>query len=188
MMDKEIEQNKTALLVIDVQQGLFNKSTSIFQADQLLDNINLLINKARSQRVPVIFVQHADEKNLVKGSRAWRLHPEIQPLYGEVIIHKRHGNAFIDTNLQSELEEQKVNILVIAGLVTHGCVRATSLGAIDRGYKVVLVSDAHSNYSKDANQIIKKWNRIISEKGADLVETNEVDYMRINQRKTTSVE
>jgi nicotinamidase-related amidase len=66
--------------------------------------------------------------------------------------------------------------LVVTGLVTHGCVKATSFGAIDAGYQVVLVSDGHSNYSKDASELIEKWNRAISEKGAKLVETQNVSF------------
>ena len=68
-----------------------------------------------------------------------------------------------------------MNTLVITGLVTHGCVRATCLGGLERGYKVVLVSDGHSNYSKDAPQIIDKWNKAICDKGAELLETKDVE-------------
>ncbi len=178
-MNKDSKQNSEALLVIDVQKGLFEKSTPIFNAEQLLENLNTLINRARTQGVPVIFIQHSNENTLVKDSDAWQLHPEIQPLNDDIIIHKRHGDAFIATNLQNELEKRNVNVLVITGLVTHGCVRATSLGAIEKGYQVFLVSDGHSNYSKDASQIIKKWNQTISEQGADLIETKAVDFVRV---------
>lgn len=182
MADTRSNQRKAALLVIDVQQGLFKKSTPIYHAEQLLKNLNTLIAKARLQSVPVFFVQHADEKNLVKGSDAWQLHTEIQPLVDEMIVHKRHGDAFVDTNLHAELEKQGVSTLVVTGLVTHGCVRATSLGALERGYKVIVVSDGHSNYSKDAPRIIEKWNRTLSEKGAVLVETSSVDFTEISGR------
>ena len=114
----------------------------------------------------------------MKGSDAWQLHPEIQPLADEDIIYKLHGNAFKDTSLHDELEKRNVSVVIVTGLVTHGCVKATSLGAIDKGYKVILVSDGHSNFSKDAPQIIEKWNQVISEKGAELIGTQNVNFIR----------
>ncbi len=173
------KQKNLALIVIDVQQGLFERSTPIYQAEQVLENINTLINNARQAGVPVIFVQHANNNTLVKGSNAWQLHPEIQPFEDEVVIHKRHGNAFLDTHFAEALAKRNVNEVVVTGLVTHGCVKATSLGAIDKGYKVVLVSDGHSNFSKDAPKLIVKWNQVILKKGAELVRTQDVDFIGV---------
>lgn len=177
-MNQQTEHKETALLVIDVQKGLFEKSTPIYNAKQVLKNINNLINKARQEGVPVIFIQHSSPQTLEKGSDAWQLHPDMQPLAGEVIVHKLHGNAFEGTNLREELEKRKISALVMMGLVTHGCVKATCLGAIDEGYKVVLVSDAHSSYSKDAAQLIEKWNQAIGKKGADIVEARKVSFAK----------
>lgn len=177
-MNQQTEQSEIALLVIDVQKGLFEKSTPIYNAKLLLENINSLINKARQEGIPVVFVQHSNPKILEKGSDAWQFHPEIQPLAEEVVIHKLHGNAFQGTNLREELEKRDVSILVTTGLVTHGCVRATCLGAMDEGYKVVLVSDGHSSYNKDAAQLIEQWNRAIREKGADVIEAQRVRFAK----------
>jgi nicotinamidase-related amidase len=178
-MKMDDKHNRVALLVIDVQMGLFERETPIYEAEQVLKNINSLIRDARKAGVPVIFVQHANENTLVRDSREWQLHPEIKPLKGEITIHKVHGDAFIDTNLKEELEKRNVNALVVTGLVTHGCVKATSLGALKRGYRVTLVSDGHSNFSKDAPRLIEKWNRAISKKGAELVAAKDVDFMEV---------
>jgi len=168
-----------ALLVIDVQQGLFEKSTSIYKAEQLLDNLNTLIGGARRAGVPVLFVQHANEGTLAEGSEAWRLHPRIQPLPTELIIHKRHGNAFEETVLQQELESRRVRTLVVAGLVTHGCVKATCLGALALEYRIILVSDGHSSFSKQAAKLIEEWNLRLSGLGAKLRATGEIDFRRL---------
>jgi nicotinamidase-related amidase len=175
-MNEKSKPGNTALIVIDVQQGLFERDTPIYEAEQVLANINTLMRDARQAGVPVIFVQHNNESSLVRDSREWQLHPAIRPLAGEVIIHKQHGDAFIDTELKDELEKREVHALFITGLATQACVKATSLGALKHGYQVFLVSDGHSNSSKDAPRLIKKWNRAISEKGAELVETKEVDF------------
>jgi nicotinamidase-related amidase len=174
--EKEI---RAALLVIDVQRGLFEKSTPVHNAEQLIDNVNTLINGARHAGAPVIFMQHANEGTLAEGSEAWRLHPRIQPLLTEPIILKRHGNAFEETVLQQELDARRIGTLVIAGLVTHGCVRATCLGAMALGYKVILVSDGHSSWSKKAAKLIEEWNEKLSQLGARLKATGETDFCQL---------
>lgn len=175
MTTTPIHQRSTcALLVIDVQNEQFEAATPVYKADQLLQNITLLITKARQEGVPVFFIQHSADSYLKFGSEGWQLHPQMQPIAGEPIIHKRHPNSFIKTNLQEELGQRDVSVVVVTGLVTHGCVKATCLGALKEEYKVVLVSDAHSNFSKDALGTIEKWNRELSSKGVDVVETKSV--------------
>lgn len=178
-MEQTAQHATTALLVIDVQKSLFEKSSPIYKADQLLENINSLIDLARHAGVPVFFIQHTSPKILEKGSEGWQLHPRIQPLAEEVIVHKLHGNAFEDTNLHTELSKRTVNTVVLTGLVTHGCVKATCLGALEEGYKDVLVSDAHSSYSKDATQMIEKWNHILHEQCARLQPACQVDFSKL---------
>lgn len=67
-------------------------------------------------------------------------------------------------------------MVVVTGLVAYGCVRATCLGALKEGYNLVLVSDAHSNFSKDAHNMIEKWNREHGSKGEMLVGTKSVTF------------
>jgi len=91
------DQKKVALLIIDVQQGLFEKSTPIYKADALLKNIGTLVDRAHRAGAPVFYVQHSDKRFLVKGSDRWQLHPRLHPLDTDHIIHKQHGNASEDT-------------------------------------------------------------------------------------------
>jgi nicotinamidase-related amidase len=168
--------NNTALLVIDVQQGLFKKSTPIYNAEELLENINLLVARAHAEGIPVFYVQHSDARALVKGSQDWQLHLELQPQRMDSIIHKQHGNAFEDTNLGTLLKSKNITDLVITGLVTHGCVKATCLGARQLGYRVLLVTDGHSSYSKDAARLIAEWNQKLSMQGCELKSTLEIGF------------
>jgi nicotinamidase-related amidase len=165
---------KTALLIIDVQEGLFRKPIPIFRADALLDNINLLVEKAHQADVPVIYIQHSDKLALKKGSKDWQIHPQLQPLKIDYIVHKQHGNAFEDTNLAEILNASRVGKLVITGLVTHGCVRATCLGARKLDYQVTLVSDAHSNYSEKAAQLIEEWHQKLQAQMVIIKSTTEI--------------
>jgi nicotinamidase-related amidase len=168
--------NKAALLVIDVQQGLFERGIPIYRAKKVLENINTVIAGAREAGVPVIFIQHSNKDWLLYGSDAWQYHPDIQRLESETLIHKTHGDAFKDTELTAELEKLDAGKLVVCGLVTHGCVRATTLGALERDYETILVSDGHSSFSHKAAELIPQWNKKLNRKGAVLMRAKEVDF------------
>ena len=165
-----------ALLVIDVQKELFAKSTPIFQADRLLKNINALVARAHQAGAPVFYVQHCAERFLVKGSEGWELHPQMCPTTADGSIYKKKGSALEGTVLGQEMEKKNVGHVVIAGLVTHGCVKTTSLDALRLGYQVTLVSDGHSSYSKQAAEMIEQWNNRLQKAGARLRTTAEFDF------------
>lgn len=170
------KRSSVGLLVIDVQQGLFERRTPIFKAEQLLDCITTLIDKARQNGVPVFFVQHANKRSLAEGSSAWQFHPRIEPLEGELVIHKHQGNAFKDTVLREELEARGVSEVVVVGLVTHGCVQATCVGALGLGYHVILVQDGHSSYNRQAGELIVEWNQKLQERGVEVKRSQETDF------------
>jgi nicotinamidase-related amidase len=167
----------TVLLIIDVQAGLFQHPTPIYKAQELLEKLNLLIENAHQAGAPVVFIQHNNQNHLLKDSPAWQLHPALRPEPHDLHIDKQHGDAFEDTPLGAELEAREIRRVVACGLVTHGCVRATCLGALQRGYGVTLASDAHSNYHKKAGELIEEWNQKLSEAGVRLLTTAEVSFL-----------
>ncbi len=152
-----------ALLVIDVQQGLFDRPTPIFHADRLLQVINDLAEQARQAHVPVFYIQHTNNSFLAENSPGWQLHPAICPAPGETVIKKSHGSAFEKTSLEALLDAQGVGRLIITGLVTHGCIKAAAQDAHRLGYEVTLVEDGHSNYHAKAAATIEEWNRTLAE-------------------------
>jgi len=166
----------TALLIIDVQRGLFRQKTPIYQAEQLLDNIHTLARKAHHAGAPVVYVQHSADRQLVLGSPDWQLHHRLSPLPDDLLLDKLHGDAFQATPLLEMLEARLVGTVVTCGLVTHGCVRATSLGALGLGYQVILAGDAHSSYSKDAPKLIQQWNAKLAEAGAVVMAAGEIEF------------
>ena len=165
---------KSAVLVIDVQQGLFERSTPVYHAEQMLENINALVERAHHQGILVVYIQHSNEKLLLKGTRAWQFHPEIRLEAGDLHIHKQHGNAFQKTTLHNELQNRNIDRLIVTGMVTQGCVRATCLGGLELGYQVVLARDAHSTYSKGPEKVIKRWHGELSETGVTLSAAKEI--------------
>jgi nicotinamidase-related amidase len=162
--------------VIDVQQGLFHKSTPIYQAQALLAHIDALVAAAHAAGALVVYVQHASGKVLPWGSDDWQLHPQLQPADVDLIVHKQHGDAFEATTLHEELAARGIQSVVIAGLVTHGCVKATCLGARERGYAVTLAADGHSSYSKDAARLIEEWNAKLLAAGVVVIPAAEVVF------------
>lgn len=133
-------REKSALLVIDVQnqvvEGAYNK-------DQVISNINSAVVKARAVGVPVVWVQHSDDWMAI-GSDDWQIVPELLPAEGEAKVGKLYRNSFEATDLESVLERLEVGHVYVCGAQTNNCVRFTSHGALDRGYDVTLLKDAHT--------------------------------------------
>lgn len=134
------DRPNTALLVIDVQRGAVGGAP---RRDEVIANINALLDKARLEDVPVIWVQHSDD-GLVRDSDAWQLVPELVRRDAEPIVHKNYGDSFEATELEELLAARKVGRLVVTGAQTDACIRSTIHGGFVRGYDVTLVSDAHT--------------------------------------------
>lgn len=165
-----------ALLIIDVQRGLFSHGTPVYQGERLLENVCRLSERAAQAGAPVFYVQHTNKTQLIEGSEAWDLHPALHPLPADLHIKKQHGSALKDTPLLTELKQRNVHTLVITGLVTHGCVKATCQDALKHGYRVALVSDGHSSYNSDAGQLIETWNAKLAQEGAELWQAEEIQF------------
>lgn len=130
----------TALVVIDMQHGVVSDA---FEVERVVANINTLVDKARSEDVPVIWVQHSDDE-MPHGSEGWEQIPDLSWVDGEDVVQKHHGDSFEETDLESILANRKVGRLVVTGAQTDACIRSTLHGALVRGYDTTLVEDAHT--------------------------------------------
>ena len=130
----------TALLVVDVQSGVVDGN---HERDTVVANVGALVDKARREQVPVVWVQHSSEM-LEKGTEEWQIVPELSPAGGEPLVEKTYPDSFEDTTLESVLSGLAVGRLVVTGAQTDECIRSTLHGAIARGYDATLVSDAHT--------------------------------------------
>ena len=106
----------------------------------------------------------------------WQLHPALAPQEADLKLRKQKSNAFEGTGLRGMLEQRGVNSVVVCGMVTHGCVKNTCLGALEEGWQVTLAADAHSSYSKDAAAMIEKWNAALAEAGVSVVESALISF------------
>ena len=173
----------TALLVVDVQNGVVKEA---HERDAVVANVASLVENARRDHVPVVWVQHSDE-GLARDSDDWRIVPELAPGDAEPLVEKSYGDAFEDTSLETMLSHLGVGRLVIVGAETDACIRSTLHGAFVRGYDATLVSDAHTTNDQTAwgapppDKVIAHTNLYWSYNAAPgrtaaTVETKDVDF------------
>lgn len=177
------ERPNAALLVIDVQNGVMAEA---HERDRVIDNIAHLVERARDQQVPVIWVQHHDD-DLERGSEAWQCVPELRLGEAEPVVHKQYGDSFEATDLESCLTDLGVGRLFVTGAQTDACIRSTIHGAFTRGYDTILVADAHTTEDLSAyglptpDQVIAhvntywRWQRGPG-RAADVIDTADVDF------------
>lgn len=173
----------TALVVIDVQNDVVKEA---YERDAVVGRIGHLVEQARRESVPVVWVQHSDDE-LERGSDGWRIVPELTPAEAEPLVEKHYGDSFEGTVLEDVLSGLRVGRLVVAGAQTDACIRSTLHGAFVRGYDVTLVSDAHTTDDHSAwgapppAQVIAHTNlywtyQSAPGREAGTVETEDVDF------------
>lgn len=135
-----MKKHKTALLIIDMQN---NVVANAFQRNEVIANVEKLIQKARREQVPVVWIQHSSEE-MKKNTEGWEFVSELQRQESDPLVYKVYGDSFEDTNLKTDLDKLEVGRLVVTGAQTDACIRATIHGGFVRGYDTVLVSDAHT--------------------------------------------
>jgi nicotinamidase-related amidase len=134
------DRPNTALVVIDVQNGVVSGA---HERDSVVANIGSLVDRARSEGVPVVWVQHSDEFMTI-GSDDWQYVPELVRRESEPLVHKLYGDSFEATDFEDVLASSQIGRIVVTGAQTDACIRSTIHGAFARGYDVTLVGDAHT--------------------------------------------
>jgi maleamate amidohydrolase len=150
---------RPALIIIDVVMAYFEKDSPLYAGveDALASNERLL-DAARAARIPIIFTNVVFQAGGVDGGLFYRkvpalkcfdagsplgaFPPTLQPLAGELVISKQYASAFFGTSLASTLTALGVDTLLLTGLSTSGCVRATALDALQHGFAPFVVRDA----------------------------------------------
>lgn len=176
---------KTALLVIDLQLGMFNGAwiVPIHAGEALLTRVQALLAQARAAGAPVIYVRHAGGAGhlLEYGTANWQIHPAIAPAPGETIVEKRTPDAFHETTLSTALAATGAKRLIVTGAQTEVCVDATCRRAFSLGFEVTLVSDAHSTWdgaTLTADQIIRHTNQTLARRFVRLVSSEGAAFGR----------
>ena len=142
-----LDPKDLAVLVIDVQVGLFCASPPPFEAGPVIERINSVSAKARAAAVPIILVQHDGPPEgdwLVPQSPGWQLHPDLQREPGDLILRKTTGDGFYETDLEKTLRRRGIRRLLLMGYATDFCIDATLRNAVSKDFEVLVVSDAHT--------------------------------------------
>jgi nicotinamidase-related amidase len=174
---KPFDARSCALLIVDMQQALFERPFPVYGGEELLGTIRSLAERAHEGGALVVFVQHCNSM-MPHGSAAWRLHASLRPVDGDLLIEKEHHDAFEGTGLAAELAARSVSIVLVTGLVTHGCIGATCRGGVALGLDVVLVSDAHSNVDRRAAKLIADWNAALKSEVGGVLRARDIRFER----------
>lgn len=156
----------SALLVIDVQQGLIDG----FEDDwsEVLPVISELTARARDAGAPVILVQHCGASAmhpLNRSAPGWALHQAVNPQPDDVRLEKTWSDAFRDSELHDVLQASAITRVVLVGAQTEFCVDATARRAASLGYDVELVADGHTtseNGLLSREQIVAHHNQTLA--------------------------
>jgi maleamate amidohydrolase len=150
---------KPALILVDFVRAYFDESCELYADVQAeLDSALRLREASRNAGIPVIytnvefdqggllggrFFQKAMPlKNFVKGSPMGAWADGLTPAENEVVITKQYASAFFGTSLASMLTALQVDTLIITGVTTSGCIRATCLDSCQHGFIPIVVADA----------------------------------------------
>ena len=145
--DRSTDLAGAALLVIDVQSFYFpGGKVPLVEPEKASANARQLVQLFRNAGRPVIHVQHLPKDATAPDPTGidpqYRIHPDVLPRDGEVVIGKHHANAFRDTELLTTLRNLGVTKLIVCGMQTHMCVEAAVRAAADLGFEVTVVRDA----------------------------------------------
>jgi nicotinamidase-related amidase len=159
------ERGNSALVVIDVQVNVVKDA---FERDLKVANMAEAVRKARAASIPVIWVRHSAE-DLPLHTDGWQIVPELVPLEGEPIIEKKFRSTFVETNFEEVLAELKISHLYICGAETNNCVRHTSMSALEFGYDMTLLEDAHTTTGFEWNGFAVDAARTIDEQNTNFM-------------------
>ena len=156
----------SAVLVIDVQQGLCVGEGKPYDCEGTISRINQVTEKARAANVPVIFIQHESSSGYLEyGTEDWQLTDGLVNLPTDWYVRKNTPDSFLRTDLGHLLSEKGIDQLIICGMHSEFCVDTTTRRALALGYPVTLVGDAHTsagNAAISAAQVIAHHNATLS--------------------------
>jgi nicotinamidase-related amidase len=138
---------KPALIIIDIQNDYFPGGRMELEGSPAASlEAAKLLERFRAQGLPLVHIQHVSNRPgasfFLPGTEGVNIHANVAPREGETVMQKNFPNSFRGTRLQEHLRGLGVDHLVIAGMMTHMCVDATTRAAFDLGFSCSLAHDA----------------------------------------------
>lgn len=168
-----------ALVVIDVQQGMFEMPWKLYRGDETVQRLAAVLERARSQDVPVFHVRHEASGGFERDTPGWFHHRAVAPQDGETVIDKRRSSAFHDTDFHARLQAAGIDHLVIGGMQTQYCVESTIRNAVTLGYRLTVIEDGHTTWDTEiltAPQIIAHHQSMWGGRFAELVSAQKIGF------------
>ena len=156
---------KPVLLIIDVQKEFYLYDLQTTQSlKDAVEQINQAIALFRAKNLPVISVQHVDEKeNLVPGETGFELPDELNILASDVHIHKKYENAFNKTPLEAHLRELSVDTVIVTGFCAEYCVLSTYRGAEDLDLTPIILRDALASSTLENIKFVENMSEVVTQ-------------------------
>jgi nicotinamidase-related amidase len=146
-----MNKDKQALLVIDAQNEYFTGRLPVTYPEGSFINLLRAMDYAAEVGMHLAVIQHTapspDSLTFRRGSEEWRLHPEVEKRKYDILIEKALPGSFTGTELQTWLEREGIERLVICGYMTQMCCDTTARQAFHRGFRVDFLSDATGTLS-----------------------------------------
>jgi len=175
----------TALVIIDVQRGMFSMpGFDLHDGEGTVDRIAALLERARAGGTPVFFVQHdggPEDPQFDRDGPGFPFHPKLAPRAAEDVTVKRKGSAFNGTGFDAKLRAAGIDTLVICGMQSEYCVDSAVRGAVERGYRVVLAADGHTTADTPvlkAATIVAHENETLGGSYAEIVPAERISFTR----------
>lgn len=149
---------KQALIVVDIQNDYFPQGKwPLVGADAAADNAARLIQAFREAGDPVVHIRHEFTSNdapfFTPGSEGAKLHPKVLNRADEQVVLKHFVNSFRETELESILDQQGIEHLVVVGSMSHMCIDGVTRAAADFGYTVTVIHDACATLDLEFNGV-----------------------------------
>ena len=176
-----------ALIVVDMTKGFIDSNSPLgFECNDLIESNQRLINAFRERELPIFFTTTTYSKdseatvfrrkipdlNILSKDSEWvEFTAKIKPMGSELIIEKNHASAFFNTNLYSELMLMGVDTVVITGVTTSGCVRATAVDGLQNNFNTIVVEDCVGDRNLNSHEVNL---HDLNAKYADIVSSREL--------------
>ena len=153
---------KLALMIIDMQKEFYAGQTKD-QMDRAAEYINYILPKFEEKNLPVIYVQDLDEgEGVVPGTPGFEIIDSLAPKKDSTVIHKRYGNSFNKTDVDTILKDAGVDTVVMTGFCAEFCVLSTYRGAKDLDYFPVILKNGIASTEEPNKEFVEKISETIT--------------------------
>jgi nicotinamidase-related amidase len=162
---------RPVLIIIDMVNDFLAKWAPA-QKQQLVRSINELVGVMRQHGHPIIWVRQEFDPDLhdafpemrakgiqvtIKGTTGCQIDSELAIAPSDPVVVKKRYSAFYHTGLDQILHRLQPDVIVLAGINTHACVRVTAIDAYQRDWEIILAADCVDSYDREHHDISMKY-------------------------------